>query len=146
MSKELDLKAIFGDPDNISAADNPVYQFHNHMDEIYISGLPEDFPCQELQTAFEDIARERINPLPAGIWFAQLEEDRTTIIQMIFADMIEHGALIDVMTEAVDHVLHRMGAPLEEQSYYMVPMVKQHYDEALEYANSLGKPSPSGMN
>ena len=145
MSKELDLKAIFGDPQNISSADNPVYQFHDHMDEIYISGLPEDFPCPVLQKAFEEIARKKIKPLPAGLWFADLEDDRTTIIQMIFEDVVKCDTLIDVMTEAVDRVLTEIGAPLSEQSYYMVPLIKQSYDEALEYALSLMKPS-TGFN
>ena len=142
MSQQLDLKAIFGDPENIASIDNPAYQFHEHLDEIYISGLPEDFPCHDLQITFEKIARDKIKPLPAGLWFADLEEDHTTIIQMIFEDVIKRDVLIDTLTEALDEVLVDMGLPLSEHSYYMVPMTRQNYDEAYEYAVSLTKPSP----
>ena len=142
MSEPIDLKAIFGDPEK-PMSESPNYLFHDHMDEVYVTDLPEDFPCDKLQTAIERIGHLKMPDLPEGVWFAGLDENRKTTMQMIFSDVVERDVAIEALTEAVDMVLAQNGYDIADYPYGMIPMTKQNYDEALIYANSLMKPSSS---
>lgn len=133
---------MFGDPE-ISLAESPVYAFHDHMDEAYITDLPEKFPCEELQMAFERIAHQKIPDLPEGIWFAGLDDNRKTTMQMIFADVVRRDVAIDAIMQAVDTVLAQNDYNLGDLAYGVTPMTRQNYDEALIYMQSLTGPSAS---
>jgi hypothetical protein len=103
------------------------------MDEILITGLPENFPSEHLAKLISHECLERGVTLPGVLWQSASTQDDRCAILYIFEKEMPRNIITDALIECIEELLEDMTIALDDVCYHIKTDTAHNYDSALAY-------------
>lgn len=128
----FDLKKIFAldEPVKLVSQDLPESEL---LDEVLITGLPENFPAEQLATVICQDCSERGMALPALIWQSGPTAEDGLAVLFVLQKPVVREVMMDSLMESIEEIMDAMHVDIMDQAYSLEPAVNHGFDGAVEY-------------